>query len=104
MKIDDLKKEDLYGDWNMTRKKAFDCAKSDLSAIRTSEPVSGPVAEKAKGPKWLEGLKTLLTTAAIILLLLALLTPFDYINWLVAVCPGAAALVIHLIQQHIKRT
>lgn len=103
MKIDDLKQEDLYGDWNMTRKKAFDCAKSDLSAIHTSEPVSGPVAEKTNGPKWLEGLKTLLTTAAIILLLLAMLIPFDYINWIIAACPGAAALVIHFLQLRLNR-
>lgn len=104
MKIDDLKKEDLYGDWNLTLKKTFDCAKSDLKDMHAAPSGSGPVTRMPSGPKWLEGLKTAFTVVAIIALLLGLLSPTFHVCWIATAILGTFALTIHLIQRHITRT
>ena len=95
MKMDDLKPNELYGDFNTTIKQSINLVKE---AKLTPTP-DGPVSKGPAGPAWLEGLKTLCLLLLLLVVCLALLSPQDIRLWVGVVLLSVSALGLH---QHQK--
>ena len=89
MKIDDLRQEDLYGDWNTSLKKAMDQAKPD----------SGDHPKWPK-PSKLDQLEAVFEVAAILTLICGFLSPDRPAYWITLLVFGLLAFITHVVQSH----